>query len=320
MKTLKAVPPYIHPGHLNFKLAPYEAWVKYGGQVAKPHYPWRAFHGLAYRRELPSWNLFKSKKEARLRFVEPLKISFDTFPDYATHEIILFVWDCWPFLFERLCAFINRHHIRTAIFTCRVSANSIKERFPNMNIMYCPEGVDSSVYYNGGLLSERTIDLLEFGRPLFKYVSMDTTKYDKMCDTINYIRTSSLKKRLTDQELFQAMSNSKTTICYPHCTTEPKWCGSLETLTQRYWECMLSRIVILGHAPKELTDLIGYNPCIEVDFNSNSLANKVTEVLEHINDFQELVDKNRETAERMADWSYRMIDVKQFLSDSGYNC
>ena len=27
MKTVKAVAPYIHPGHLNFKTAPYEAWI-----------------------------------------------------------------------------------------------------------------------------------------------------------------------------------------------------------------------------------------------------------------------------------------------------
>ncbi len=316
--TVKAVAPYTHPGNLNFKTAPYEAWVKLGGQTAKAHYPWRLFHGLAFRYELPT--LWKDSKEVRLRFVEPLKISFDTFPDYCTHEMILFVWDCWPFLFERFCSFIERHHVETAIFTCKESANRVKERFPDMNIMYCPEGVDSSVYSEGKLLTERTIDLLEFGRPLFKYVSMDTTKFEKTCNSINHIRTASLKKRLTDQEMYAVMSNTKITICYPHSTTEPDWCGGLETLTQRYWECMLSRIVIIGHSPKELTDLIGYNPCIEVEFNGDSLSDKVTEVLKHIKDYQELVDRNRKTAERMADWSYRMIDVKQFLSDSGYNC
>ena len=41
--------------------------------------------------------------------------------------------------------------------------------------------------------------------------------------------------------------------------------GDIETLTQRYWENMLSRIIMVGHAPKELVDLIGYNPIIEID-------------------------------------------------------
>lgn len=38
-KTVKAVKPYIYPGQLNFKLAPYEAWVAVGGKVASGYYP-----------------------------------------------------------------------------------------------------------------------------------------------------------------------------------------------------------------------------------------------------------------------------------------
>lgn len=44
MKTVKAVAPYIHPGHLNFKTAPYEAWIALGGKTAKTHYPYSIFH------------------------------------------------------------------------------------------------------------------------------------------------------------------------------------------------------------------------------------------------------------------------------------
>jgi hypothetical protein len=91
-KTVKAVAPYFHPGFLNFKTLPYEAWVKSGGQTAKTHYPTRMLHGMAYKYELPS--LWENEKEARLRFVEPVSLSFDTFPDYARYEIIPMIWDC----------------------------------------------------------------------------------------------------------------------------------------------------------------------------------------------------------------------------------
>ena len=37
------------------------------------------------------------------------------------------------------------------------------------------------------------------------------------------------------------------------------------TLTQRYWECMFSRMVMVGHAPQEFIDFIGYNPVIELN-------------------------------------------------------
>ena len=40
--------------------------------------------------------MFKCKKEARLRFVSGYSIQFDTFPDYALHEVVPFIWDCRP--------------------------------------------------------------------------------------------------------------------------------------------------------------------------------------------------------------------------------
>ena len=48
-KSIKAVPPYIHPGFLNFKLAPFEAWKRLGGDVAKSHYPPKCLHGAVFR-------------------------------------------------------------------------------------------------------------------------------------------------------------------------------------------------------------------------------------------------------------------------------
>ena len=44
----------------------------------------------------------------------------------------------------------------------------------------------------------------------------------------------------------------------------PDIAQGVETLTQRYWETMLSRTVIVGHAPKELIDICGYNPVLEL--------------------------------------------------------
>ena len=62
---------------------------------------------------------------------------------------------------------------------------------------------------------------------------------------------------------------------------------------------------MVGHAPQELVDFIGYNPVIELreDISAEDL---IRDVLEHIDDYQELVDKNRETAERLGSWDVRM--------------
>ena len=87
--------------------------------------------------------------------------------------------------------------------------------------------------------------------------------------------------------------------------TQPEIAGDIETLTQRYWECMFSRMVMVGHAPQELIDFIGDNPVIELT-DKISPEELIANVIEYIEDYQYLVDKNRETAERLGSWDVRM--------------
>ena len=306
MKIVKAVAPYIHPEELNFKTAPYNAWVKLGGQTANAHYPQRLLHGLAFRYEMPT--ILKNSKEARLRFVEPVSLSFDTFPDYARYEIIPFVWDCWPRYFEKMCHWMKKHQVRTAIFTSSQTAERMRQQFPKMNIMYCPEAVDSSCYNHEKSLKERNIDLLEFGRGSGINFNENTNKkFRYVCTKVNG------KFTYTNEQLYEAMGDAKVTIALPRSITQPEIAGDIETLTQRYWECMLSRIVMVGHAPKELVDLIGYNPVIEID--TKDAMRRILDILAHIENYQDLADRNREMALNLGDWTSRIRSVMDWLRE-----
>ena len=322
-KSIKAVAPYIHPGFLNFKLAPFEAWERLGGDIAKSHYPPKCLHGAAFRWELPT--LWKNKKEARLRFVEPVSLFFDTFPDYAKYEIVPMFWDCWPCYFEKTCEWLRRHHVKTAIFSSRQTAEKMQERFSGknmewqkINVIWCPEAVDDSVYQKGKLLKDRNIDLLEFGRSNDKVFKADQLKsvFDNKNRNLNHVCTKQNGKFIyTNEQLYQAMANARVTIALPRSMTQPEVAGDVETLTQRYWECMFSRIVMVGHAPQELIDFVGYNPVVELrkDLPAEEL---ILDVLAHINDYQELVDHNLATAERLGTWDVRMAWLmKELMSD-----
>ena len=309
MTSVKAVAPYQHKGGINFKTHAYEAWLKVGGQVTRKHYPPRFLHRLAFNYELPT--ISKNKKEARLRFVEPVSISFDTFPDYAHYEIIPFIWDCWPCYFETVVAWFRKHDVRTAIFTSSQTAERIKTRLPEVNIMYCPEGIGTSKYSEGKPLTERSIDLLEFGR------SNKGVLKDAFPDSLNHVCTKVNGSYLyTNEQLYELLGDAKVTIALPRSMTQPEVAGNIETLTQRYWENMLSRIVMVGHAPKELIDLIGYNPVIELDFEHPN--EQISDIVAHIEDYQELVDKNRNVVLESGDWVPRMKMINKFLIINGY--
>lgn len=312
-KTIKAVAPFAHPGFLNFKQAPFAAWVRNGGKVAQEYYPPRWLHGAAYRWELPT--IWKSRKEARLRFVEPVSLSFDSFPDYARYEVVPMFWDCWPRYFEKTCEWLRKHGGRTAIFSSRQTAEMMQERFSGknkgwqrINVIWCPEAVDDSVYQKGKLLKDRNIDLLEFGRSNDKVFKADqlVSIFDTKNYSLNHVCTKQNGKFIyTNEQLYEAMGNVKVTIALPRSITQPEIAGDIETLTQRYWECMFSRMVMVGHAPQELIDFIGYNPVIELSDKISS-EEQIADVIERIEDYQSLVDKNRETAVKLGSWNVRM--------------
>ena len=309
-KIVKAVAPYRHKGIINFKKGAYDAWIKIGGEIAPAHYLPGKLMSWSCNHELPLFP--KSKKEARLRFMEPINRKLDTFPDYMQYEIIPLIWDCWPCLDNRISAWFEKHDVRTAIFTSRQNAERIQKRFPKMNILVITEGIDTSKYYAGKELCERDIDLLEFGR------SNENVLKVALPDNLNHVCTKVQGRFIyTDEELFEAMGDAKVSIALPRCNTDPKLAAGVETLTQRYWENMLSRIVMVGHAPKELTDLIGYNPVIE--FKREQANEQIIDILNHINDYQELVNRNRDTALKLGDWTLRMQQVKEWLHECGYD-
>ena len=98
----------------------------------------------------------------------------------------------------------------------------------------------------------------------------------------------------SNEQLYQLMADTKVMVCFPQCDTNPLRGEHIETLTQRYWEAMLSRCLMVGRAPQELIRLIGYNPVIEVDWDN--AREQLSYILDHIDNYQELVDKNFEYA------------------------
>lgn len=310
MKIVKAIPPYIYKGASNFKYYPCEAWKKIGGKVSRNFYPPQFIHSLIYRITLPS--IFKNKREARLRFVSGYSIQFDTFPDYAFYEVIPVIWDCWPKQVESVAAFFRKHQVKTAIFTSSQTADVFRNLFPKMNIQTITEGIKIDLYSPGNVLSDRKIDILEIGRKDGNFFKTP------LPEGINHIKTGNFARTFqSDEEFRAALADTKVTVTVPRCDVDKKTAGNIETLTQRYWECMLSRIVMVGRAPKELINLIGYNPVI--DWDGNDASPLVSDILENIGKYQDLVNRNYETAKEMASWEMRMKDIMIYLKNKGYS-
>lgn len=308
-KTIRAKKPYIYLNNSNFKLATWEECVK-AGFLSTGNRPMEKYYeSLSYHLHLPT--LHTSQKEARLCFCEGASLRFDTFPDYLFYEIIPVIWDCWPKFWETMEEFFLKHNVRTAFFTSSQTAEHFKSVFPECNIIHMPEGIDSHIYIQGKPLRERSIDYLEYGRCCS---IVDSAKFD---DSINVLSSRNERNGLaTREDLVNALADSKITIAMTRLDNQPEIAEGIDTLTQRYWECMLSGIILLGRAPQELIDFIGYDPTVKIDLDNVNL--QIRDILCHIEDYQDLVDRNRTIALQKGDWADRINTIMQQLTLLGY--
>lgn len=233
-------------------------------------------------------------------------------------EIIPMLWDCWPDTWKQL----SRHLRLLNCRMCFVTASSVAEHFsqelPHIHFIHIPEGVDMNDYNHGKNLSERKIDIYELGRKYNDYHQrLIDGKLEEKCNFIYCDKVYKGPNFIFDswRKFCDGLSDSKITISFPSSVTNPIN-ASVETLTMRYWEAMLSRCLIVGRSPKELNDILGYNPVIEADLNNP--CGQLEDILQHIDSYQTLVDKNYEAALKYASWDVRMEKVFHVLKEHGY--
>lgn len=240
------------------------------------------------------------------------------FPYYAGYNVVPMLWDCWPGKWDTMIRDFKLFDIKTVFVTSSQIANKINSE-TDVHAVWIIEGIKSDLYSKGGLLKDRTVDVMDMGRRMSKMETVLTRLQRN--GTIKKIIISNIDKNgnlndknvaYTNEELHRLMSDSKIMICFPRCDTNPETAGDIETLTQRFWEAMLSRCVIIGRAPKELTELINYNPVIEVYWEN--AEEQIAHIIKNISDYQELVDKNYEVARKNADWSNRMDLIMSSLN------
>ena len=119
-------------------------------------------------------------------------------------------------------------------------------------------------------------------------------------------------------DYFGTLSNTQIAVSFPRCDTHKEMAGEIETLTERYWESMLSRCLMLGRAPKELVDIMGYNPVVEVDWTNPE--KQLAEIYVHLSDYQELVDRNYHIAKERGVWCARipmiLEEIRSFFGEN----
>lgn len=214
---------------------------------------------------------------------------------------------------------INENAFRS--FKINIAFISIKkasEYFNSLNIpgfkaYWMPEAIYSE-RYRFIEYDKKNIDVLQYGRRwewLHKQIQPFCREHN-----IHYIfpqENGDTKFRFKDRdELIDDLSRTKIAICVPRTITEPDL-YDLPALTTRYFECMASKCLILGHAPQDLITLYGYNPVVEVDYLKP--LDQLQYLLDHFHDFVPLIEKNYKITKERHQWKNRITDMRNIIND-----
>lgn len=307
-RNIKLLYPFKNSSYQTFLQDMADALINAGYEkISGIHLPWKVRLGVA-KLGISRNIQFLSSRTSTIIVLGAGYIDSFAFPYAYNHEIIPILWDTWPRYWTRIIKSFKRHHVKLAFFTQSEVAKYIGSQLPYTKCIHIPEGLNSTGYKLGKSLTERNIDILEIGRTFEKFHNCIVD------ELIGYTHQYPQNDQLlfsTFDELTDGLADAKITICFPRCLTHPKQAGNIETLTQRYWECMFSRSLILGHAPRELIDLLGYNPVIEVDWKN--IRRQVISLLQNIEKYQELVDKNFQYAKEKGTWESRINAINTYL-------
>lgn len=267
------------------------------------------------------WLNKKNKRKAIIITSTGATFFRNAFPFFFRYEVIPVLWDVWPSTWIKLYHDLRLFNCKTVFVTAKYMADKIS-RDLGIQAHWITEGIDLKDYNKGQDLVERPIEVYELGRQKKEYHAILDELHRlgiiKQYYRNTYAEDGALRQLAfpTADALLENLPKTKVLISFPLNDTHPQKAGSLETLTQRYWEAMLSRCLIVGRAPKELIDFIGYDPVVNIDWEKP--AEQMKEILSDISSYQSLVDKNYAIALEKASWDNRIDEIIKILSAENY--
>ena len=186
----------------------------------------------------------------------------------------------------------------------------LRALLPRTSCHWIPEGINPESYHFLSL-PEKDIDVLQLGRRYNHYHQLIVAPLAQADRVYLYEKEAGQIIFPTRVEYLDALARSRISICVPATLTHPEKAGGIETMTTRYLQSMLSKCLIVGHAPQETIELFGYNPIVEID--EQAPVAQIQFILKNIAEYSPLVEKNYRTVLAHHTWQHRWGQIASVL-------
>lgn len=233
----------------------------------------------------------------------------------SIHNKSIFLFDAWPKDYQKIKSFCEEFHINYLFISSKQSSVYLDKVINNTLVRWIPEGIDFKLYkyqeYN-----KKDISILALGRRYDFYHNLIVE--DLLANNVKYLYEK-IKGELifpTREEFIEGLSKTKISICVPSNITHPERAGDVETMTIRYLQSIVSKCLIVGHAPAEMIELFGYNPVIEI--NMDKPFEQLLEILNNFESYIPFIEQNYKVVIDNHTWSNRWEQMKNIWNKQVY--
>lgn len=222
----------------------------------------------------------------------------------------IYLFDPWPKHHREIVRFVNDFSVDYIFVPSSQATINLNNILGKKNVFWIPEGINPE-NYNYLPFVQKDIDVLAMGRKYQKYHDVIVSPLSKA--NINY-RYSTIEKMVFPDysSLIEGLARTKISICFPANITHPERTGGIGTITNRYLQSIVSKCLIVGIAPKEMIDVFGYNPIIEVNFDDP--VGQIIDILANFENYEELIDKNYKMVVNNHTWKNRWEAINSKIS------
>lgn len=226
-----------------------------------------------------------------------------------------YIFDAWASTYPEIINYVKLWKIEHVFVSSSQAAMMLNQYNSGCRFHWAPEAINPQEYkfYE---YSEKNIDVLELGRKYEIY-------HDKITPALQSKNYTHLYEKIKGEIIFpmredfiEGLARSKVSICVPSNITHPERAGKIETMTVRYLQSIASKCLIVGIAPKEMIELFGYNPVI--DINMDDPAGQLQHILENFNEYIPLVEKNYDGLSNHT-WARRWEKIMEIYNNGRIN-
>ena len=222
----------------------------------------------------------------------------------------IYLFDAWPARHGEIRDFVETWGIQYAFISSSQAVERLSRLSDRCTFIWVPEGVDPARYQQRSFI-EKDIDVLQLGRKYDAHHALIAPALESAGKSYLYEKEKGGIIFPTRDEFVAGLARSRISICVPSNMTHPDRAGDIETMTIRYLQSMVSKCLVLGHAPAEMVELFGYNPVVEMD-----MADPAVQIIEILRDYESyipLIEKNLSVVSRDHTWSNRWERMAEML-------